>query len=614
MYRYTKILLCYALATLFLVGVIFVGAKYKDEYVPVFCFTSNDTIIQITAYKESDSMYYLFLPSHISLSDTQISIPKRHTVFIDKTEMLNDMTCATFDLNVKYSLKVDGKDSSICFLQSQNTPSLFIDTATGTMERIHQDKEYRETAKMVLISNDGKTKHSDEKCAITGRGNSTWGYDKKPYVLTLSQEADLLDMGAASKWVLLANALDYSGIRNKLVLDMAKNIGFGWTPECKYVDVYLNGTYNGLYLLSEKIEIGPERLDLNLDNGDFLCSIDSEARWSIMNAPFYTDSGRAVEICAPEKPSNEVELKIHDAVNELETTLFSSEKLKNHSTFDLDSWVFRYLIDEIFCNLDSDITSSYFYSKNGVIFAGPIWDYDMSLGAAYPIKNPEAFYANLSIKHSGINSAYYSSLYKNLSFRERLKEIYKTHFLPWLNEMNDHLIDDLSESIEKSLYMNNIRWKSLYEYAYSLGVVMSPSEENSPKNYLLRRTAFLNRAFLDDEEFVSIQFNPTSWKDYQVFSMKKGDYFDIVPSIENGEWVIQNSKEPFDLSKPIETDLIIEAKSTQNNEQQKVDSAFALSKLELIVILSVIFISTLFLVFLIIEIYKFRRKGSTNER
>ena len=102
---------------------------------------------------------------------------------------------------------------------------------------------------------------------IKGRGNSTWFSNKRPYSLKLSAESDLLGMGQASKWVLLANSQDPTNLNNKLVMDLASRVSSQWAPECQWVDLYLNGQYNGLYLLTEKVESHSNRLSIDTFGG-----------------------------------------------------------------------------------------------------------------------------------------------------------------------------------------------------------------------------------------------------------------------------------------------------------------------------------------------------------
>ena len=98
---------------------------------------------------------------------------------------------------------------------------------------------------LCLMDTEGKTDYQGELDEISGRGSGTWFFEKKSYNLKLNGSADLLGMGAGKKWALLANVIDESQLRNKLIYDFAREIGSysGFAPNCEHVDVYLNGTY-----------------------------------------------------------------------------------------------------------------------------------------------------------------------------------------------------------------------------------------------------------------------------------------------------------------------------------------------------------------------------------
>ena len=46
------------------------------------------------------------------------------------------------------------------------------------------------------------------KTEVKGRGNSTWGYPKKPYRLKLDKKSEICGLGKAKNYVLLANHID----------------------------------------------------------------------------------------------------------------------------------------------------------------------------------------------------------------------------------------------------------------------------------------------------------------------------------------------------------------------------------------------------------------------
>lgn len=88
----------------------------------------------------------------------------------------------------------------------------------------------------------------DGETEIKGRGNSTWLANKKPYKIKLDTKSDLLGMGKNKHWVLLSNPYDSSLSRNKLIYDLAEDMGIS-SMSSQWVDVVLNGEVVGNYLL-----------------------------------------------------------------------------------------------------------------------------------------------------------------------------------------------------------------------------------------------------------------------------------------------------------------------------------------------------------------------------
>lgn len=94
------------------------------------------------------------------------------------------------------------------------------------------------------------------------RGNSTRYLNKRPYKIKLETKSDLFGMGRNKHWVLLANDIDHTLIRNKITLDFAGNIGMRFASESQLVSVFLNGNYQGVYQLCEHIRVDEERVDI----------------------------------------------------------------------------------------------------------------------------------------------------------------------------------------------------------------------------------------------------------------------------------------------------------------------------------------------------------------
>ena len=104
---------------------------------------------------------------------------------------------------------------------------------------------------------------------IKGRGNSTWGYPKKPYAIKLDSKSKILGFPKHKRWVLLANWMDKTLLRNHVAFEISKNTGLAWTPRGKFVELVLNGEPQGNYYLCEQIKIDENRLNINeLSNSD----------------------------------------------------------------------------------------------------------------------------------------------------------------------------------------------------------------------------------------------------------------------------------------------------------------------------------------------------------
>lgn len=531
----------------------------KQGYEPevVFHVGSASGVEEITLYDAGEGKHILFLPSYAELEEVCLASRLKEGVVIGGVAMHEGAGCGGFELAQEYPLTINGKNSgTLQFLRSANVATMYIDTATGSVERIHGNKEYEEQATVAVYGMDGICSSVDAGCTLKGRGNSTWTYEKKPYLLTLSGEAGILGMAPATKWVLLANATDETNLRNKLIFDLARQVGMEWVPDCAYVDVYLNGEYSGLYLLTEKVEVGPNRLDLVTDAGEFLCKIDLEARWSSLRNPFLTQAGRTVEVTSPRIQSEAQRNDMTALVDQMERIILSGEPISSAQNIDWDSWVRRYLIDEISGNIDSDLISSYFYYSDGVFCAGPVWDYDMALGNSIRNRNPNSYIAKNFCKASGYESPYYSALTSNDSFRERVIAVYASEFIPVLMDMMESGIQDLSTYLSTASTLNSIRWSKMFAKLYVSTII--PSTPESIIDYLNMRIDFLNSAWLDGVEYCTVQLKHIRGEAYENASVRKGTCFqsDMVDT-NDVVWLVEATGEVFDFSQPVMEDVIL---------------------------------------------------------
>lgn len=235
---------------------------------------------------------------------------------------------------------------------------------------------------------------------IKGRGNYSWSFAQKPYSLKLDEKADFLGMGAAKKWTLITVSSDHSMMHNYLTQKMAAAMGLRGTCENEYVDVVVNGVYAGTWVLTEKIQIHEERIDVP-DNVGVLFEIEMVYRHTCDTCiVLYENGNRENSVHLRLKTYkgtdiDEMDQRAKDAaLAELQpfftglSNAFTREKTLDAISkyIDVDSFVNWYLLNELTRNYDSQfVTSCYCYiDETGRVYMGPVWDFDTCYGTQDP--------------------------------------------------------------------------------------------------------------------------------------------------------------------------------------------------------------------------------------
>jgi hypothetical protein len=523
-----------------------------------FNIKSDGAAQTITYWESEDNTRYVFLPSYADLSRVTAHVHISNAVYIGGILITDGMNMSQFSFGETYSMEICNSRHSepyrIQFLQSANVATMYLEMESGSLKQINEDKEYKAAVQVALFDADGTLNYSGSSDTLKGRGNTTWNRDKKPYSLTLSTESDLLGMGSASKWVLLSNPCDETNLRNKIVYDLAGKTGLEWTPECAYADVYLNGEYNGLYLLAEQIEIGEDRLDIDVTQGAFLCKFDLESRQATLDNPFLTDYGRMVEINSPDVLTDEQKKQISEKVQSLEDAILFEKADGGKDLFDIidiDSWVRRYLVDEITENIDADSVSSYFYYVQDVFYGGPIWDYDYTFGnGMHNNNNPYVFLAK--------RKTYYDALYQNKLFYSRIAELYQSEFHPLVENLVNSDIKQLAEEIENATRMNSLRWRTMFDKQ-----LVSPVDDFTELiDYIRKRIEFLDSAWIDGVKYCTVKIEASAGNWYKYYTVVCGKTFTELPDAESSGiagafWCDKATGEAFDAGQRITRDMIL---------------------------------------------------------
>ena len=248
----------------------------------------------------------------------------------------------------------------------------------------------------IYMTNAGEHTTLYSKAQIRGRGNTTWGYPKKPYAIKLDSKESVLGMPKHKRWVLLANYLDKSHLRNSICFEIARRSdGLDWTPRGQHVDVVLNGVFQGTYFLCEQIKIDKNRVnitELELSDADsvsitggYLFELDTNFDEPFkFKSPYMTEAPLPFPLPYMLKEPEELNQAQFDWVQnhiyEIEKALFGPESTTEGylQYIDLDSFIDYWFVYEITGTSEPTHPKSvYMWKERGEkIHAGPVWDFD----------------------------------------------------------------------------------------------------------------------------------------------------------------------------------------------------------------------------------------------
>lgn len=323
-------------------------------------------------------------------------------------------------------------DSMIQLIDQTSVPKLYINTEGGAA--ITSKTEWTRTKVKIRGDNNAVLLDLTEDfdgAQIRGRGNTTWTFPKKPYYLKFSEKRKLFGTPLGSKkYILLANWMDRTNLRNAIAFEAARRTSMEWAPKGMFVVLCVNDRYQGLYYLCEKIEAEDGRLNLKKKNGDFLYTFDTsdpdEKHFTIDYGyrPFTGITGLPVEIKYPDPDDyNETDWNtlINDQAIPSFTTLNTAMTSQDiASTVDLASFCDWYLVHELCVNEEPKHPKScYMYRKSGKFYAGPVWDFDW--GTFIPTPNEKGLLPTIknSLFYGGGD---YTGLFQNPAFVRVLKE------------------------------------------------------------------------------------------------------------------------------------------------------------------------------------------------
>ena len=342
--------------------------------------------------------------------------------------------------------------SDVAAVAYTGLPVLYVNTPKGVEITSKEDWTTKTTLTLTDAENP-KWNFKDDTTSIRGRGNSTWEQPKKPYALKLNNKTEIMGMPKHKRWVLIANYLDNSFLKNHMAFYLSEKFEMDYTVRGEFVNLVFNGVYRGLYWLGEAIKVDKKRVNIydgenemaDTDDKDLLIEMDShydevvKFHSSIRNMPymiknddyFYDEDNNNEMTSGGTARLERFQNKIATLENLLYPDYNTNDDCKVNTNncsapdesyadiIDVESWAKFWLINEVMDNTELNEPKSAYFSyqnkKEGDVFkAGPVWDFDA--GATKTLT---------SVKLD--TSIYYNALFKSPKFIKAVKDVWNKY-------------------------------------------------------------------------------------------------------------------------------------------------------------------------------------------
>jgi len=296
----------------------------------------------------------------------------------------------------------------------------------------------------LTLNGQGAFPHFSAPAQIRGRGNSSFlWYDKKPLRVKLQQKQPLLGLAKAKSWVLLANYRDVTDLMNTFVFETGRFLGLPFTNHTRYVELFVNGDYRGLYQLTEQIQQNKNRVNVS-DSRGILISLDvddgpgenpgaADNCWSkVYRMP----------LCVKYPDDEHFTANTVDSVRQVFAQLEQAIKAQDYGLvkqlLDVPSFIKYLQLQEFVYNVELSAPRSIYLHKDGdgPWVMGPLWDFDggydfdwgnMYTGHTFFADYRETVMGTNPLKRNG-NYNYVPQFFTDLFGCPEFVEEYKAHW------------------------------------------------------------------------------------------------------------------------------------------------------------------------------------------
>jgi hypothetical protein len=393
------------------IGRLMLKIRYDDGYV---AYLNNRSIAQANApdrpawNSTATNTHEAQSPDSFRLLDWQELIDVGDNLLA--IHALNaDISSSDFLITVS----LEAEEDPLKDFTSSNLPLVFINTDGQSIP-----DGFRITAEMGIIDNGIGNRNAvndplnnyNGQISVEIRGSSSAGWRKKQYNVETQDEqgnnlnVELMGLPPENDWILNAPYIDKSMLRNVLTYHLARKMG-RYASRTRYCELFLNGDYQGVYILMEKVKRDGNRVNIAaLDStaisgdaltGGYIIKVDKPGNDGFTSEyPPWNGTSRRIfyqyhypsddEILPQQK--NYIEKFIDEFEGVMDGLDYADPVSGYPKYIDMDSFIDFYIIAEISKNVDAYRLSQFFYkdrdTDGGKLHAGPPWDYNLSYGLA----------------------------------------------------------------------------------------------------------------------------------------------------------------------------------------------------------------------------------------
>lgn len=328
------------------------------------------------------------------------------TVKIDGMEQTSGVSEVDFSKPVLYTLS-NGEETRTFTVVVTNSglPVVVLTQSGGGSESWEEaginvrskDADWVEKDKMAVYNADGSVDMKEAFCGIRLRGNSTQKFPKKPFAIKLVSKASVLGMPKHKRWVLLANWMDRTMLRNAVAFEVAHQTenayadGLGWNPHGYSVEVIMDGRHVGNYFLCEQIKIDGDRVDIKDCIEDIIG--DGNTNPTMADCGYLLEfddnydevdkfrTGRGLPCMFKDevsKYSSDIYNQVKARIEAVESNLEAGNYEAAYNDLDINSVIDYFFVQELTFNDEYKHPKSVYMLIDGVgkLTAGPVWDFD----------------------------------------------------------------------------------------------------------------------------------------------------------------------------------------------------------------------------------------------